>query len=805
MKKKTKILIISSCVLTLSISFFILFGIVFTVIYSKKNIDSEKDELMFALAKGSTVTEYYVDADADAYNLSEYEPILMDSIVLGENKKKWVAIESVPQNLINGFLAMEDRNFYSHSGVDLKRTLYAAANSVFHFKKTFGASTITQQVIKNISGDNEVTLKRKYNEIIRANNIEKAHSKKDIFEVYLNIIPFGENITGVAFASNAYFGKDVSALSLAEAATLVGITNAPTKYNPHMNYKECLSKRNDVLYAMLDYGVISEHEYEAAISENLEVAPFQKSNSQSNSWFIETVNEDVVSAISDKYNMSRAAAETLLYNGGFKIYTTQNPSVQGILEKFFENRKKFPKEIDNGLDYSMVICDSFTGNLVGIAGSVGEKNGNRLLNLATCPHTPGSALKPIALYAPLINSGKINWATVFDDIPIEFNRKGNSYIEFPKNYPNVYDGLTTVKDALRLSKNTVAVRLYNMLGAENIYRSLKQDYGFDTLVRLAYDNNGNILTDLAASPLALGQLTYGVSLRRLTEAYTVFPKEGVYTEGRSFIAVFDENGKILIDNSPKEKELFTKECTRVMNQLLMTVTDSGTASKLTLKNSVDTAGKTGTSGDGKDRLFIGYTPYYTAGIWCGYRNSDVTVGSVYPTHLKIWDDIMKDVHRVTLYNKKDGEIKSFSKEGLIKKEFCIDSGGIITDVCKKDPRGIRAETGYFIKKSVPISKCDKHILCKYDILSEGIATDKCPSDFVEEVALLKIVGRHFPKEIIISDADYVYFDMFERDEPLDMPESYDVPYYYYCIEDGDYVGRGKRKKQFNSYCFIHND
>ncbi len=804
MKKKTKVLIILSCILLLSISAFMLFGIIFTVIYANKNIDSEKDELMFNLAKGSTVTEYYVDDGADAYLLSEYEPVLMSSIVLGENKKKWVEIESVPENLINGFLAMEDRKFYSHSGVDLRRTLYAVANSVFHFKKTFGASTITQQVIKNISGDNEVTLKRKYNEIIRAEKIEKTHSKNEIFEVYLNIIPFGENITGVSFASKAYFNKNVSQLSLSEAATLVGITNAPTKYNPHINYDACIKKRNDVLYAMLDYGVISKGEYDEAISEPLVVTPIQKSNTETNSWFIETVNEDVISAISEKFDMSRTAAESLLYNGGFKIYTTENPSVQSTLESFFENTKKFPKEINNGLDYSMVICDSVSGNLVGIVGSVGEKNGNRLLNLATCPHAPGSALKPIALYAPLINSGRINWASVFDDIPLEFNKKGNNYIEFPKNYPNVYDGLTTVKDALRLSKNTVAVRLYNMLGAENIYKSLKQDYGFDTLVRVAYDSNGNILTDLAMSPLALGQLTYGVSLRRLTEAYTVFPKEGVYSEGRSFIAVFDENGKILIDNSPKEKELFTKECARVMNQLLMNVTNNGTASKITLKNSVDTAGKTGTSGEGKDRLFIGYTPYYTAGIWCGYRNSDMSVGSVYPSHLKIWDEVMKDIHNELLYSKADGEIKNFSKQGLIKKEFCIDSGGLLTETCKKDPRGTRSEYGYFIKKSVPTFKCDRHVICKYDVFSEGIASKNCPPDCVDDIALLRIDGRHFPKEIIISDADYVYFD-FDIDEKREMPESYDLPYYYNYIEDGDYVGRGRKKKQFNSYCFVHDE
>lgn len=802
MKKGYKTLIVCTCILLLTASLLVLFATVFTVIYTKKNINFKEDEIMFSLAKGSTVTEYYVDKNADAYTLSEYEPILKESVVLGENRKRWIDIESVPESLIKGFISVEDRKFYSHSGVDIARTLYAFANSVFRFKGTFGASTITQQVIKNISGDNEVTLKRKYNEIIRANNIEKNHTKDEILEVYLNIIPFGENITGVAFAAEVYFGKDISEITLAESAVLVGITNAPTKYNPHMNPEACVSKRNDVLYAMLDCGAISNKEYETAISEGLNVKPIESGSGNSNSWFIETVNEDVISAISDEFDISRASAETILYNGGLKIFTTENPTVQDKLEAFFENSANFPKQVSLGLDYSMAICDSLTGNLVGIVGSAGKKSANRLLNLALAPHTPGSALKPIALYAPLINSGKINWATVFDDVPLKFIKDGNNYIEYPKNYPAVYDGLTTVKDALRLSKNTVAMRLYGMLGAEEIYRSLKQNFGFDTLVLGAYDKYGNKVTDLAAAPLALGQLSYGVSLRKLTEAYTVFPKEGVFTEGRSFIAVFDSNGKLLIDNSPKEKELFTKECARVMNQLLMQVTESGTASKITLKNSIDTAGKTGTSGNDKDRLFVGYTQYFTAGIWCGYRNSDTSVGSVYPTHLKIWDEVMRDIHNTVLSGKSDGEIKNFSKKGLLEREFCMDSGKIFTERCSKDPRGLRLESGYFIRGFAPRGECERHILCKYDILSEGIAGENCPEDCIEEIALLLINDRHFPKEIIISDADYVYFDI-DGSQPI--PESYDMPYYHFYIADGDYVGLGKRKKQFNSHCYVHEE
>ncbi len=802
MKKRNKKIIVITCILLLSISFTALAAFIFTVIYSKKNIDLKSDEIMFSLARGSTVTEYYCDRGADAYSLSEYEPVLYKSVVLGENKKRWVELETVPQDLINGFLAMEDRKFYSHSGVDIIRTLYALFNSVFHVKNTFGASTVTQQVIKNISGDNEVTLKRKFNEIIRAYNIEKTHTKDEILEVYLNIIPFGENVTGVYFAAENYFGKALEEITLSEAAILVGITNAPTKYNPRINPEACLKKRNDVLFAMLDFGVIDEEQYNKAINDKLQITEKKKEDQEYNSWFIETVNDDVIGAISKRYNISRASAEALLINGGLKIYTTEDPIVQEKLEVFFKNKENFSKKTAYGLDYAMAICDSVTGNLVGIVGSTGQKKGDCLLNLATCPHTPGSSLKPLALYAPLINEKRISWATVFDDVPIEFSKKGNSYVEYPNNYPSVYDGLTTVNDALRLSKNTIAIRLYNMLGAEKIYKSLKNDFNFDTLALSAYDKDGNKLTDLAAAPLALGQLSYGVSLRRITEAYTVFPREGLFTEGRSFIAVYDSEGNLIIDNSPKEKELFTKEAMRVMNQMLMNVTESGTASKITLKNTVDTAGKTGTSGNDRDKLFIGYTPYYTAGIWCGYRNSDSSVGSVYPSHLKIWDDIMKDIHESALKTKKDSEIKSFSKNGLIERDFCCDSGKNFTETCKKDPRGDRCGYGYFIKGTEPKGDCKRHILCKYDIFAEGIANEGCPEEDIKDIALLMINDRHFPKELIISDADYVFI---ETDGSLPMPEGYDVPFYYNYIEEGDFVGRGKRKKQFNSYCYLHGE
>lgn len=796
-KKGYKVFIISICVFLISISVFVLGATVYVSWFSDKNINEQYDEELFALSKKDTVTEYYGNV---ALPGEEYVFEKIDSIVLGEKTKLWVPLNDVGKYLKNGFVAVEDRRFYTHSGVDLKRTLYALANTIFHFKPTFGASTITQQVIKNMSGDNEITLKRKMSEIIRAYNVERKHTKDEILEVYLNIIPMGENLYGVRAAAYQYFKKQPFELDASEAATLIGITNAPSKYNPHKNPDECLEKRNEVLLTMFSRGVISENEYAEAKSRALGV--YESSEDfEVMSWFIETVNKDIVSYMVNNMGMSKSAAQTILYNGGLKIYTTQNPMIQEKLEEFFADEQNLSSEVKKGLDYSMVVCDSLNGNLLGIIGASGKKSADMLLNLAMEPHTPGSTLKPIALYAPLLNEEKINWATVFDDVPYEFIEDNGRFIEYPNNSPRIYDGLTTVKDALRLSKNTVAMRLHSMLGSEKIYDNLEKNFGFDTLVNGEIANNGRKLTDIAPAPLALGQLTYGIPLRSLTEAYTVFPSEGKLTKGRSFLYVYDSEENLMIENFTEQKQVFSSECSKIMNMLLSSVTESGTASSIKLKNKINTAGKTGTSGDDKDRLFIGYTPYITAGIWCGYRNSDKSLAGAKPKHIKIWDEIMNDIHNELLMAIPKNEVREFSQKGLIKCDYCRDSGELFSPICSKDPRGCRLESGYFTANNKPYKLCSRHVLCKYDVLTESVATEFCPEDSIVEIALLKIPDRRFPKQIIVTDAEYVYFDV----ECDNYAGDFDVPYFQKYIPEGEYVGRAGKKKQYNSGCYIHSE
>ncbi len=666
------------------------------IVYARKNIDYGFDEELFAKAKEDQTVYYYAYNSTGA--LTEIYKSSKNSI------REWTRFEDIGANLKAGFIAMEDREFYNHKGVNIKRTFIAALNHLFKFRSSFGASTITQQVIKNISGDNDSSVLRKVKEIFRALNLERNHSKDDIFELYLNIIPMSGNMNGVGAAAEVYFGKEPHELSLSEAATIIGITNAPTKYNPYTNPDACIEKRNKVLYAMLDVGYINADEYDYAIKEPL-VLSSGKGNFGISSWFIETANDEILGDISNKYGVSRVAAKLMM--NGSRVILTMNPEIQKILEEYFENTDNLSEKVADGLNYSMIISDPHSGDLLGVIGNGGKKSGELLFNYATANVTPGSVLKPIALYAPLIENGRISWSTMLDDSPIEYIKNGDDMIPYPKNTPDVYDGLIDVNDALKKSKNTVAIRLFELLGARSIFYNLKSVYGFDSLVESVKGTNGQTISDMSSAPLALGQLSYGISLRKLTEAYNVFPGEGVLCSGRSYINVYDRHGETIVSKEVHEKRVYSADTAAVMNQLLSNVVNNGTARQIRLKELVDVAGKTGTSGNDKDRLFIGYTPYFTAGIWCGFGKADRPVGFNNPSHLDIWDDVMQRIHGKLIFNGYSEELESFKTGNLIIAPYCSKSGSTPTEDCELD-EDAEIRLGYFKPENVPAEKCDYH-------------------------------------------------------------------------------------------------
>ncbi len=672
-------------------------GLSLLKIYMDENLDYETDELLFLAAKSSNTTTYL------AYDGGNLVEVYKEH---GNGAKTWSDISEVSPHLINAFLSAEDREFYNHGGVNIKRTIGAALNFIFHFSPSFGASTITQQVIKNISGDNERTVARKLSELFRAWNLERTQSKDDILEMYLNIVPMSRNIYGVTEASRTFFNKEPSELTLAEAATVVGITNSPGRYDPYSNPKDCIEKRNRVLYAMRDTGYISDEIYRTAISEGLGISDKLPLTKSVCSWFIETAREDIIEDLSEKYSITKSAARLML-SAGTRVILTLDPQIQAAMEKIFEEPANLPDESGTRLRYGMVINDNESGDLVGIIGDGGLKQANRLLNYATALHTPGSTLKPIALYAPLIENDKINWSTIFDDVPKEYGDIEDDAALYPKNSPNSYDGMITVSEALKRSKNTVAYDLYNMEGGEKIYKILTEDYGFNSIVRreaIGTDENKRVLTDIAFAPLGMGQLTHGISLRSLTDAYTVFPCCGIMKRGRSYYGVFDNNGNVILEKKAEEKRIMSRETAEIMNMMLSGVVEDGTAKGVRLKELVDTAGKTGTSGQDHDRLFVGYTPYYTAGIWCGYSDGKSAVGQKSPNHIEIWDKVMGEVHERKIFKEKK-HLSGFSLENIQLRKYCSITGMLAEEGCEE--MGNSAFGYYKLDKGLP-EYCEIH-------------------------------------------------------------------------------------------------
>lgn len=782
-------LIIATCILTVSF------------LYISKNIDYERDEMLFRNSNHTSVITLYVNKNGvSKEDMENYEPIVREEVCYTDLENKWVSIENVPKTLIEAFICTEDRMFYEHNGVNIPRTVKAVLNHFFKGGKRFGGSTLTQQVIKNISGDNEFTIRRKVDEILRAYSLERRHSKREILEMYLNIIPMGDRLIGVQSASENYFGKDVSQLSTAECATLVAITNAPSRYHPIRHPVETKKKRDIVLSSMLSCGYISDDEYRSAIQEEISTVEKSHSSETTVSWFgemvIEQVREDLL-----KRGMSEQAISFLFSNGGLQIYTTEDVTATKAIEEIFYDEEVQRGFIEDELDCAMLITNNETGQIAAVIGNGRRKTANKLLNLATdTPHTPGSSLKPLALYAPLIDENLIHWGSVYDDVPLEFIQTNDGYRVYPNNLPKRYDGLTTVKDAIKYSKNTIAIRMYDLFGKERIYSQLTEKYRFAHILRSKQLHDGTLLTDLAPSPLALGQLSYGVTLKELTDAYASFPRDGVFGISKGYVAVYDKDGNLIIENTQENERIFKKETARIMNQLLSEVVNGGTAKSITLTKSVDTAGKTGTSGEDKDRLFVGYTPYYTAGIWISKKDASLSIGKTKVSHLLLWNEVMKLLHKDIIL---DENPRSFSTGGLIRCKYCLDSGCAPSEKCKMDLRGERIAQGYFTMDNMPRKTCESHFTVLYDALCNAIASPNCVSDGeVREVSLVKLPERIFPIEVTITDAEYMGIETLQSEK---RPDSYEFPYFYYELPEGVYVGKSKEKKQKNSYCYFHSD
>ncbi len=750
-------------------------------VYLSFTVDTEADAELFLASRGSRTTRLYYNANrgADVYAATEWE----SERLYGAENAIWTEYKDIPENLKNAFLAAEDHRFFKHDGVDWLRTVKAAFNQVLHFDDRFGGSSITQQLIKNLSGDSEVSAARKLREIYRAVALERSFTKEQILELYLNIVPMGENAVGVGAGAERYFGKRPDELTDAECAALAAIINAPARYDILKHGDANRERRNVILGKMREYGMLSEEAHLTALRE--EIVPLSHGVSDPGtvySWYTEAVIDDVLTDLCERAGYSRAAALRLLYGGGLKIYTLADLRVQAAMEKTFRSLSAA-----DGVQYAGTVIDPGTGDILGIVGGAGVKGGNRLLNHATVPHTPGSALKPLSVYAPALDAGLITSGTVFDDVPLEF--LGKEMRAWPKNFPETYQGLVDLGTAIATSKNTVSVRALRRLGKEQSYSFLTHTLGISTLVRRGTGEGGATLTDLAEAPLALGQLSYGVSLRELTSAYTPLASDGTFRKGRTYLAVYDNRGKLLLTNEREEHVAIKKETASIMTKLLEGVVRGGTANGIRLAGGIPVAGKTGTSSEGRDKLFVGYSPYYLCGIWCGSENGSTSIAG--RPQLAVFNAVMGELHREIAADS-DRFTEFPLASGVYECRFCRDGGGLLTVDCLCDPRGNRATVGWFTAETMPKAPCTWHVgvLCGED---GGVAADidgtpltDAPLENARLVrrGLIRVSDRRFPVQVTVRDAQYVYRPLGEGSPATDA----DVPFFASLLPYGEYVG-----------------
>ncbi len=694
----------------------------------------------------------------------------------------WVSYEDIPKDLIHAAIAIEDRRFLEHDGVDWLRTLSAVQNFVGG-DSSFGASTITQQLIKNLSSEDDVTVNRKVQEIFRALAVEKEYTKEEIMEWYLNTIYLGEGCYGVQSAAKVYFAKDVGELTTAECACLIAITNNPSMYDPYIAPNSNLKRTRIILAEMYDQGYIAtEDAYEVAKTQELvlrnglydnetyvcsacgfegERSDYNKEDSRfycpdcstenpqvkSNtgySYFVDTVYRDVVEDLCKTMGISELAAQQLLLTSGWKIYTTMDPNVQSLVDDVYENVENVPKTVSiQQLQSAIVVIDNETHDIVAMSGGVGEKEGSLTFNRAESRLPTGSAIKPLAVYAPALDAGLITPATVYEDSSIYEDQ------DWPQNSSRTYAGLTNVLEGVKQSLNTISVKVLKDLTLDASYAFLTQKMGITTLVENT-ESGGKEYTDIAYAPLGLGELTYGMTVREVTQAYATFPNNGVFCEARTYTSVIDPEGNIILDNTQESHTAISERANYYMNYMLQQVVSTGTGTPAYISN-MPSAGKTGTSNNNQTRWYAGYTPYYTAVVWCGYDEMEQIVLSDSYTNpaIVMWRQVMRPLHA-------NLDWKSFrtpSEVGTY--TLCADCGKLAEEFCKTEVRGDRTIKLPLYWQDAPKDKCDCHIEVEICEGSGKVCNDYCslvPGNTVKKVSML-IFNKDWK---VKKDEPYVY-------------------------------------------------
>ncbi len=715
----------------------------------------------------------------------------------------YATLDQIPDHLEHAFIAIEDARFYQHNGVDIKGFARSVYSTLFKGNSQ-GGSTITQQLIKNARGllRNDIVSKLqeqylavKYEQDLADELGSKKAAKDHILELYLNTIAMGHNLNGVQTASNYYYDKDVSEVTIAESAVLASITQFPSAHAPDDYPENNYVRANITLSYMLEQGFITDDEYIDAkyeldnevynnINESRKIIDVE--NSSANSYYTDQVIESVITDLV-KEGHTRAEASNLVYNGGLQIHIPIDLSIQEILEETYVDDSFFPEnqykievtyeysvkneltdevsnlwetgylysfdEIDNFVaeiqsntlgvndviiadkitpvvqpQSSFVVIEQSTGKVRGVVGGRGEKTTNRSLNRATQSlRSPGSVFKVVSVYAPGIDLGLFYPGYVIDDVPTKPDSKGKSF----SNWNNRYEGLMIIRRAIYNSVNTVAVRGMEQVTIDTSVEYLK-NFGFTSIVEEGAYNDMGYST-------ALGGLTKGVTNLEMTASYATIANSGNYIEPQFYTTVYDHDGNIILEHIPETRKVLSDDTAYLTLDMLKDVITRGTGGRASLASiNMPSAGKTGTTSDSKDLAYVGFTPYYTAGVMYGYDMPEPIRGSQSP-HLTIWQHIMTEIHTT-----KNLPTKDFVRPSTIAyQNICLDSGLLANEYCSHDPRGSRVTSEIFSSSNMPSNYCTVHETALVDTSTGLLANDYCPESVVGTVIGLNKINNYY--------------------------------------------------------------
>ncbi len=645
--------------------------------------------------------------------------------VTSEVQRIPVDIEQIPQHVRDAFVCVEDERFYSHEGVDYKRTFAAFANMFMHIYDTKqGGSTITQQLIKNLTGDDDPSPERKIREIFRAMQFEKKYSKDEILENYLNYIGFGGPTNGIQLASIKYFGKDVSELSIAEAACLAAIPKSPETINPFAGYedengkwvntgKEANRERQEsVLYHMYGNGAISYDQYQEALNEKLiftDSEEYKEAHPESDaeelmdeqkasSWVVDTALREYAAVLMEEYGIDEEEAFKRINTGGYQIYTTVDLEMQKYVEEKYsdlnnlmdaESNSTWVDEDEDG-EYEQLYPESafiamdYNGNILSIAGGIGVKEKLLIFNRATmAKRQPGSCIKPITTYGLALYSDHIHWGSMYKDSPIKLEGE-----KWPENYDYVWRGYNMfIFEALRESRNTVPAQLCQELTPQAVFNFATQNLNVD-LVDITEEG----ATDIAYAPLTVGALTYGISPQNLVNAYIPYGNGGTYCDAHIVSRVERGDGSVVYENDGNPHEAIDPETAYVMNHLLQEVIKNGTGTAAQLSNKT-VAGKTGTSEDWNDLCFVGLTEDFVSGVWIGYDEKQELNHGL--SSAQVWYNIIGEYA-----NSIESDNSYPACDSVIEAPMCSSTGLIAGPYCSS------SITGYWKSSNAPT--CANH-------------------------------------------------------------------------------------------------